>query len=158
MASTGVSTGKAGGQAGGGAAGPGGGRVDDIVRGELLSLTPQRVEFGIPGTEYRLHLSPGAQPSAFVLDRGGKLQGRIEGKALRMFRASAGGKFIEPIEGAPRIVQGGVVAVDAANNRVLLDTAVPMWVTPQEGQSASDFQVGELLNFYMESGTKLVPT
>lgn len=41
-----------------------------------------------------------------------------------------------------------------------MDIVVPMWITVETevtGQSASDFQPGELLNFYLESGTRFVP-
>ena len=77
-----------------------------------------------------------------------------------MHRADAGGRFIEPVHGQPRIVQGTVSRVDAANDRLLMDIVIPMWITVETGvtgQSASDFQTGELLNFYLESGTRFVP-
>ena len=46
----------------------------------------------------------------------------------------------------------------SAGNRVLVQAVVPMWVTPAAGQSANDFQPGDFVNFYMESGVSFAPS
>ena len=77
-----------------------------------------------------------------------------------MHRAEAGGRFIEPVHGRPRIVQGTVYQVDQPNDRLLMDVVVPMWITVDTattGQRASDFSPGDLLNFYLEPGTLFTP-
>ena len=85
----------------------------------------------------------------------------IEARALKLHRASAGGRFIEPVHGRPRIVQGTVYEVDLARDRLLMDVVVPMWVTVETavtGQAASEFSQGDLLNFYVESDISFTPT
>jgi hypothetical protein len=57
-------------------------------------------------------------------------------------------------------VQGTVYEVDGPNDRLLMDVVVPMWITVESevtGQVASDFAQGDLLNFYLESGTSFTP-
>lgn len=121
------------------------------------------VVLGVHGTDYLITLTPSVQPADFPVPasrRNRRIRGTVEGRALKMHRADAGGRFIEPVHGQPRIVQGTVSRVDAANDRLLMDIVVPMWITVETevtGQSASDFQPGELLNFYLESGTRFVP-
>ncbi len=106
--------------------------------------------FGIPHSNYVLQLM--APPGD-----AGKVQGRIQARALKMHLAQGGGVFIEPLQGAPRIVQGRVLATDAVTNRVLANVVVPMWISVPEGQAASAFRHGDLVNFYVESGARLEP-
>ena len=68
-----------------------------------------------------------------------------------------GGCFIEPVWGAPRIIAGTVCAVDTEKQRVLVDACVPMWVTAPMGQDVAAFHEGELVNFYVRSGTSFRP-
>ena len=108
----------------------------------------------VPGTDYmlRLHLKG---PTGVAV--GKRIAGVITGNAQKIHRAQAGGEFIEPVEGHPRIVQGRIRAIDAEGNRVLVHAVVPMWVTPAAGQSARDFHAGDFVNFYMESGVTFAP-
>ncbi|MBX3355336.1 MAG: hypothetical protein KF724_06530 [Phycisphaeraceae bacterium] len=131
--------------------------IDDLARVRVDSASDELVVLSVPGSEYRLHLKPGAPLAAFPGEPGRRVEGVINGRALRMHRASAGGAFIEPIEGHPRIVQGRVLAGDLERNRLLVRAAVPIWFDLCEGQLASDFQTGDLVNFYAESGTTFTP-
>ncbi|MBM4111805.1 MAG: hypothetical protein FJ253_00270 [Phycisphaerae bacterium] len=131
--------------------------VNDVARVRVESAADTQVILSVPNTNYRLHLAPGAPLSAFPSEPGRRAKGVISGKALRMHRAVAGGSFIEPIEGHPRIVQGSVLAVDLDRNRVLIHAAVPMWLAAADGQLASDFQTGDMVNFYAESGMRFTP-
>jgi hypothetical protein len=108
-------------------------------------------EFTVPGTQYNLHLAVDAGFEAAV---GHRIKGRVHGRALRMHRAGAGGNFIEPLQGRPRIVQGTVLAIDPAANEVILDLVVPVRIAMQTGQSATAFSTGDVVNFYMEPGTR----
>lgn len=128
--------------------------LDDVVRATLIAADPGRVAVGVLGTEYQLTLIPTAPITAAV---GKRVRGRIEGRALRLHIAAAGGRFIEPLVGAPRIVQGTVLAADPEGRRLLVDAAVPMWVTLDGDRSTNGFTIGTLVNFYMESGTRWTP-
>ena len=129
----------------------------DLCRAILLEKSDDLVVLGLPGTSYRLHLRPTVPASSIATPIGKRIIGRICGKAQRMHPASAGGRFIEPVFGHPRIVNGTVVQVDAAGRRVLVDMVVPAWLTLAEGQSPSDLVPGQTVNMYVESGMRFEP-
>lgn len=125
-----------------------------VCRARLEESGPEGFVISVPGTEYvlRLHLK-----GATSVAPGKRISGVITGSAQKVHRASAGGEFIEPVEGHPRIVQGRIREVDASANRVLLQAVVPMWISLEAGQSARDFAAGDFVNFYMESGVTFAP-
>jgi len=131
--------------------------VSDVARVRVESASDAEVILALPGTNYRLHLKPGASLASFPTEPGRRAKGVIRGRALRMHRSHAGGSFIEPIEGHPRIVQGSVIAADLDRNRLLIHAAVPIWLDLCDGQLASDFQTGDMVNFYAESGMTFTP-
>ncbi len=127
--------------------------TDGIARGMLEELGDEQIVFAVHGTEYRLSLVFQDGGSALASQVGKRIKGRIHATALRMHTAQAGGRFVEPMWGAPRIVSGAVQTVDEAKNRLLVDVSVPMWVTMADGQHATDFAEGQMVNFYVTSGT-----
>ena len=108
----------------------------------------------VPGTEYVLDLVSGGATSVAV---GKRVSGVVSGRAQKLHRAHAGGEFIEPVEGHPRIVQGRVRETDPTGNRLLLQAVIPMWVALAADQSARSFMPGDIVNFYMESGVVFTP-
>ncbi|MHC4414516.1 MAG: hypothetical protein ACYS0G_04450 [Planctomycetota bacterium] len=128
-----------------------------LARGVLTSLTDSVLVLAVPGTEYRLQLVPTVPAGEISTPVGKRVKGTIRATALRMHAAQAGGRFIEPVWGAPRIVAGRAVAVDAENKRVLVDASVPMWVSPPDGQDFSVIREGGLVNFHVESGATFTP-
>jgi hypothetical protein len=108
----------------------------------------------VPGSEYVLDLVSGGPTSVPV---GKRVSGVVSGRAQKLHRAHAGGEFIEPVEGHPRIVQGRVRETDPTGNRLLLQAVVPMWITLSADQSARSFMPGDIVNFYMESGVVFTP-
>jgi len=123
------------------------------VRGTLLEKTDDALVLGLPGTDYRIHLVPTIHIDEITTPPGKRLAGTIEARALKVHRTSAGGRFIEPVWGAPRIVQGTIVTIETG--RVLVQTPVAMWITLPEGQASSDFATGQMVNFYVESGVAI---
>jgi hypothetical protein len=128
--------------------------TDAQARGILADSRDDRIELTVPGTDYRLAFVPGAPVRT---PAGKRVRGTVHAQALRMHAARGGGRFIEPVQGEPRIVAGTIAAVDEPNRRVLLETAVPMWVTWQEGQDLSILRVGQLVNCYVRSGARFEP-
>jgi hypothetical protein len=126
----------------------------DLVRGTLESANGSEIVITLPGTDYRLRFTQGG-PTA--VHPGKRVKGVVRVKALRMHRAEAGGAFIEPINGQPRIVQGVVRGIDPASNHLLCEVVVPMWVEPFDGQQAAEFATGDLVNFYVQSGATFTP-
>lgn len=131
-------------------------QIDDLCRVRMGALRGESLEVVVPGTDYRLQLRLEGDPSALP-EPGKRLRGVIAGNALRMHRAVAGGRFIEPVMGHPRIVQGTVMAIEPAANRMLADAVVPMWLTLDPGQSVREFATGDLVNFYCQSGMRFTP-
>ncbi len=127
---------------------------NDIAEFRLKSLESESAVFAIPGTDYRIELATSGLDAS---DVGTRVQGRVHGQAQRMHRTPAGGNFIEPLEGRPRIVQGTVIAVDPGRNEVLVDLVVPMRVAMFEGEHATTLSSGEMVNFYMEPGARFEP-
>lgn len=115
------------------------------VRGTTITL-------GVPGTRYRLDLVLAGNPKIDAQE-GRRIGGIVHARALKMHRATAGGIFIEPVEGHPRSVQGRVLATDSVHNKILAQVVVPMWISVPQGQAAADFSTGDLLNFYVDSST-----
>ncbi|MCI0674877.1 MAG: hypothetical protein L0Y42_03765 [Phycisphaerales bacterium] len=130
----------------------------DLVRAVVRSAGEHRVVLELPGTAYQLHLKPVGNAESFSAHVGKRITGTMHAQALRMFLAKGGGRFIEPIQGEPRIVAGRVIAVDQANRRVLVDVAAPVWMTLEERQAADAFDIGDLVNCYVQSGVTFRPT
>lgn len=130
--------------------------IDDLCRARVAWIRDGRVGLAIDGTSYEIHLAIAGEAAA--LPKAGKrCRGVIAGRALRMHRAGGGGRFIEPVLGHPRIVQGTVMAIDPAANRMLADVVVPMWLALEPEQSVREFATGELVNFYCQSGMTFTP-
>lgn len=126
------------------------------ARGVLKAVEDGHIVLQLPHTDYtlRLELPEGAAAPPAV---GKRIRGVIEAQALRIHAAAGGGRFIEPIVGAPRIVSGTVLVVDEPGRRVLVDVAVPMWLHTDEAQDFTVFEPGGLVNGYVKSGATFTP-
>lgn len=129
----------------------------DVCRLVLEQKSDDQVVMSVPGTSYRLQFRPTVPASAIATAEGKRIRGIVRGKAQRMHAAHAGGRFIEPVSGQPRIVQGTVIAVDGGNNRLLIEMVIPAWLDVEPGQKASEFAVGQMVNMYVESGMTFTP-
>ena len=131
--------------------------TNDIAEFRFLGMDGENVVLGIPGTEYRLSMRLGEGASMKNTETGKRIRGKVRGEALKAHNPSAGGNFIEPVHGHPRIVQGTVIATSPGTGDVLIDLVVPVWIRLTAAQSASAFTTGDLLNFYMNSGITFTP-
>jgi hypothetical protein len=129
--------------------------VSDIARVSIEGVCENRVTVGVARTNYRIDLVDASRGAASKATPGRPINSIIRARALKMHRSTAGGTFIEPVEGSPRIVQGRILATDTARNEALVHAVVPMWIEVPAGQCASDFATGDLVNFYVESGATL---
>ena len=131
-----------------------------FVLEELLPATPSqpaRVRVSVPGMAYRVELVLDGDPAALAARLGKRVTGRVRARAQRAWHATAGGCFVEPVWGAPRIVQGRILAVDVQANAALIDLAFPAWVSLEPSQASGAYQTGDMLNFYVESGASFTP-
>ena len=127
-----------------------------ICRVIIKSVQDGRVEVAVPETDYLLSLcAVGNDDLGSQVGR--RQSGVIRARALRIHAAAGGGQFIEPVAGEPRILAGRLMSVDAATKTLLVRAAVPMLVHAEENHDLSAFQPGQLLTFYVESGTSFTP-
>jgi len=128
-----------------------------IARLILESVGDDKIILTVPGTDYRLHLVPAAPAGQISTPPGKRLKGTIHARALRVHPARAGGRFMEPIDGMPRIVAGAVLKLDAEARQAIVDVGVPIIVSMREDQDLAALAEGELVNFYVESGATFTP-
>lgn len=127
-------------------------RIDPtLARGvleQIVEPTATRAGYIVvsyPNTSYQLHLIPGAPVTAEI---GKRIIGKVRAAARRIDVVTTGGRYVEPVYGRPRRIQGSVIAVDAPSNTVVVDASVPVHVTPTDPrQNAGDFAVGAFVSF-----------
>ncbi|MEM1212492.1 MAG: hypothetical protein AAGI68_09365 [Planctomycetota bacterium] len=108
------------------------------------------------GGHYRMKLVWGGQgepPAA-----GQRVKGVIRAEAKRMDVIAAGGRYVEPVHGRPRRVQGRITGGDAGANVVDVSAGPAVVVTPTApGQRAGDFMVGQMVSFDVLRGAVFTP-
>ena len=125
-----------------------------VVHGVVDEVHRDWVQVRVPDTNYRLRLVPA---QGLTLAVGDKVSGVIRAQALRMDVVPAGGRYIEPVQGRPRRVQGRVVGGNVPNNEVYLKAGPGVVVTPMAPQRASDFSIGQMVSFDVRDGATLEP-
>jgi len=125
-----------------------------IARAVLEELGPvvagrhHHVVLSFANLNYRMRLEAREMIRGEV---GKRILGRIHMQARRIDVVGSGGRFVEPVYGEPRIVQGRVVAI--AGDEVVVHAGMPIHATPTEcDQKASDFREGQLVNFHVLPG------
>ena len=132
-----------------------------IARGTLehvaqaTATTPTHARIAFPNTSYLLYLLPTAQVTA---EPGKRILGTVHARACRVDVVHTGGRYIDPLVGRPRRVQGTITAIDATSNTLTVDAAVPVHLQlTAPGQSASDFAVGQLVSCSVLDGATFTP-
>ena len=113
----------------------------------LKSQDSAGIRVGWPGSSYDLQLTC-QDPVSPTSNR------RISGV---VFAASAGGLFVEPSDGEPRLLAGRVVAVDENNALAVLKAPMPILVSMPAGQDWSILTEGSMVNGHVESGAGFLP-
>ncbi len=133
-----------------------------LARGTLAEIVaatatkPEFVKIAFPNTSYEMHLLPTGPISTPV---GKRILGTIRAKARRVDTVETGGRYVEPVYGHPRRVQGTVIAADAASNSILVDASIPIHCTLTDArQKAADFQPGQFVSFDVLDGTTFTPS
>lgn len=117
------------------------GLLEAIV--EPAAARPGHIVISLPNTSYQMHLLP---TSPITAEIGKRIVGTVRAKARRIDTVLTGGRYVEPVFGRPRRIQGSVIAI--AGDAVVVDAAVPVHVTPTDPrQKASDFAVGQFVSF-----------
>lgn len=134
------------------AAAPSSPTIPPVVSGMVDEVHAEWVQVRVPGTNYRLRLVPAEGLSVAV---GDKIEGVIRAQALRMDVIPAGGRFIEPVQGRPRRVQGRIVGGNVDRNEVYIKAGPGVVVTPMAPQRASDFSIGQIVSFDVREGSTI---
>ncbi|GIW74818.1 MAG: hypothetical protein KatS3mg103_1340 [Phycisphaerales bacterium] len=115
---------------------------------------PAHLRLAFANTSYVLYLLPTAPLRA---EPGDKVLGTIQVRARRIDVVPSGGKYVEPVIGRPRRVQGRVLGHE--QDRLIVDAGVPMHVTPtDERQRAQDFAPGQMVSFDALDGASFTPS
>lgn len=122
------------------------------ISGTVDEVHTDWIQVRLPSTDYRLRLVPGQGLACTV---GEKVTGVIRAQALRMDVIPAGGRYIEPVQGRPRRVQGRVIGGNVSLNEIYIKAGPGMVVTPMAPQRASDFSIGEMVSFDVRDGAAL---
>ncbi|MCC7203788.1 MAG: hypothetical protein IT441_01815 [Phycisphaeraceae bacterium] len=126
--------------------------TSDLVRGRLEGQAAGMIELALPGTDYRLSLATSGEVKA---DAVGQVSGRVRARARRVDVIRAGGRYVEPVFGRPRRLQGSVVAVDAGVNTITVYCGCPfICELTSPGQRAEKFEVGQMVSFDVERGAR----
>jgi hypothetical protein len=114
---------------------------------------PAHVRLSFANTSYVLYLLPAAPIKA---QPGEKVFGTIQARARRVDRVPSGGRFVEPVIGRPRRVQGRVVG--HSGDTLVVDAGVPMHCSlTDDRQHVGDFPVGEMVSFDVLEGASFTP-
>ncbi len=125
------------------------------VSGKLLEIRDGLIVLGIPETDYRLHLVLEIDLQAAV---GRKLTGTIHATARRVDVVGAGGRYVEPVYGRPRRVQGRVIGGHAPSRTLYVKAGPTLICTLGDArQQVTDFQIGQLVSCDVEAGAVFKP-
>lgn len=125
-----------------------------VIAGVIDAIGEGYVQVKLPGTDYRLRLVPQGLSG---LEVGDKIQGTVRAQALRIIVIPAGGRYVEPVQGRPRRVQGRVVGGNVNTNEIYVKAGPTLAITPLAPQRAQDFAIGQMLSFDVRSGATLEP-
>lgn len=110
---------------------------------EPTATKPAFIVISFPNTSYRVHLEPAGEIRA---QPGKRIIGTIRAEAKRIDVVTTGGRYLEPVLGRPRRVQGTVIAVH--DGAVVVNAGAPIHCTPTDGrQRALDFSPGQFVSF-----------
>ena len=127
-----------------------------IAHAHLAERKDGEVVLTIHHTDYQLHLAADNDAVA-ALPLHKPVTGRITANARRVDLATTGGRFIEPVYGRPRRIQGRISGIDPAANTLTLQICCPITITLMPEQKAEDFEVGQLVGCDVEKGARFEP-
>ena len=134
---------------------PGSPATPPATTGVLLEQGPPTIHLSVPNTDYRLYLTVKKPVPAELGDR---VSGVIRATAKRVDVIPSGGRFVEPIYGRPRRVQGLIVGGNVADNTIYVrcgPTMVCRLSDPR--QKTGDFATGQMVTFDVESRSTFEP-
>ena len=126
----------------------------EIAEARLLEQGDSMIVLALPDSDYKTHLRVDQPLAAELKDI---VRGRIFAQARRVDVVGTGGRYIEPVFGRPRRLQGRIVGGDVEANTLVVDVGVPMTCKLMDAQRAADFELGRLVSFDVEPGARFEP-
>lgn len=130
-----------------------------LARGILVESVPASpprpalVKVAFLGTSYEMHLRP---TGPIATAPGKRIIGTIRGECRRIDLVSTGGRFVEPVIGRPRRVQGTVLWADG--DALVVDAGMAIHAVPMDPrQSPASFAPGDLVAFDLLDGATFTP-
>lgn len=130
-----------------------------VARGVFGGLAPespsraQCIKFVVPNTSYELHLVPTTPVS---VEAGKRIIGIIRAQARRVDIVQTGGRYVEPVFGRPRRVQGTIVKI--GESAIVVDAGVPIHCSLKDDRQMPDqFEIGQLVSFDVLDGATFSP-
>ncbi|MEM8738417.1 MAG: hypothetical protein AAGG38_08080 [Planctomycetota bacterium] len=125
------------------------------VSGRLVERADDTITLALPGTDYKLKLVLEIELDA---EPGEKIVGTVHATARRVDVIPAGGRYIEPVFGRPRRVQGRVVGGHAPSRALYVQAGPGLICTLSDPrQQVDDFALGQLVSFDVEAGAVFKP-
>ena len=133
-----------------------------LVRGVLEESSPGQIVLSFTGLSTQFH-STNARMHLVVEGRletpvGRRVRGHIHAQARRIDVVKTGGRFVEPVYGRPKRVQGTVVAIDDARDTVVVSAMVPFVCKTNGLQHARDFAPGQLVALDIVGTATFIPS
>ncbi|MEX2671616.1 MAG: hypothetical protein WD294_05845 [Phycisphaeraceae bacterium] len=119
------------------------------VTGRLEEKADDKIILHVLGSDYRLHLVTEGPVDAEVGDR---ITGTIHLHPRRVDVFPSGGRFLEPVFGRPRRMQGRVAGGDVSANTLYVQAGAPVIAHLMASQKASDFAIGQLVGGDVQRG------
>jgi hypothetical protein len=129
------------------------GVVEEIVPD--TATKPGYLVVSFPDTSYKTHLRPTAQIRTPL---GKRIVGTVRAKIRRLDVVGSGGRYLEPVEGRPRRLQGWVTERDEQANTVTVNAGIPViCVLTDLRQRAAQFQAGQFVSCDVFDGASFTP-
>lgn len=126
-----------------------------LCRGVLHEVTAAHIVVEFPNTNYHMHLKPTAPITTPV---GKRLVGTITVSARRVDVVETGGKYVEPLTGRPRRVQGRVVSLETRTNELVVDAGMSIHLKLTDPRQRADaFKPGDLVSCDVMEGATFSP-
>ncbi len=127
--------------------------------GTLVARDGEQITLALPGSDYRIDLQLDGRLEA---DLGDKVTGTIHARAQRVDRVTGGGRYVEPVFGRPRRVQGVIVGGDPGVGPrgaifVAAGKATLSCELTDPRQALADFTLHQMVTFDVKRGAGFRP-
>lgn len=125
---------------------------------EVTAATPVKpavMKVTFLNTNYELHLVPAG---VIKTEPGKRIIGVIRAKARRVDVVETGGRYVEPVIGRPRRVQGSIIVTNEGRRSIVVDAGVPIECELMDDrQKPGDFAAGQFVSFDVMDGATFTP-